>query len=121
MLQMTIGDLGAALTFIAGLIASVGAIVAFVSRRFSKAVQSQLKPLNDKVDGLTESVKQVDIDNCKNYLQQAISALDAGEKLDSAARQRFYENYDHYTNELHLNSWVHKEVERLEKENKLQR
>lgn len=116
---ITLGEISNVLVFIAGILTAGGAIAGFMSKRFSKVMKDELKPLNNKIDEVSERVKQVDIDNCKNYLQQAISSIDAGEKLDSAARERFYENYDHYTKDLHLNSWVHKEKERLEKEGKL--
>ena len=116
---ITLGDISNVLIFIAGILTSGGAIAGFMSKRFGKVMKEELKPLNDKIDDLSVQVNQVDIDNTKNYLQQSISAIDAGEKLDKAARERFYENYDHYTNDLNLNSWVHKEVERLEKEGKL--
>lgn len=116
---ITLGDISNVLVFIAGILTAGGTIAGFMSKRFGKMMKEELKPLNDKIDGLASQVNQVDIDNTKNYLQQTISAVSAGVKLDQAARERFYENYDHYTNDLNLNSWVHKEVERLEKEGKL--
>lgn len=117
--SITLGDVSNVLVFIAGVLTAGGAIAGFMSKRFGRMMKEELRPLNDKVDKVAVQVRQVDIDNTKNYLQQAISAIDTGERLDGAARERFYENYDHYTNELDLNSWVHKEVERLEKEGKL--
>lgn len=117
--SITLGDISNVLVFIAGILASGGSIAVFFSKRFGKMMSEQLKPTNDKIDALSAQVNQVDIDNTKNYLQQTISAVSDGVKLDQAARERFYENYDHYTNDLNLNSWVHKEVERLEKEGKL--
>lgn len=119
MQSITLGEISNVLIFIAGILTAGGTIAGFMSKRFGRMMKDELKPLNDKVDHVAKQVRQVDIDNTKNYLQQAISAIDAGEKLDGAARERFYENYDHYTNDLHLNSWVHKEVSRLEKEGKL--
>lgn len=116
---ITLGDISNVLVFIAGVLTAGGTIAGFMSKRFGKMMKEQLQPLNDKIDGLSKQVHQVDIDNTKNYLQQQISAIDAGDRLDTAARERFYENYDHYTNDLNLNSWVHKEVDRLEKEGKL--
>jgi hypothetical protein len=71
------------------------------------------------MDDLAEQVNQVDVDNTKNYLQQTISAIKDGAVLDTAAKERFYENYDHYTNDLNLNSWVHSEVDELKKAGKL--
>lgn len=119
--SITLGEIAGMLAFIAGIITAGGVITVFMRKKFTKILQEELKPLNDKIDGLSEQVEKVDIDNCKNYLQQAISALDAGERMGSAAIQRFYENYDHYTNDLHLNSWIHREVDRLENEGKLKR
>lgn len=119
--NLTLGELAYAIGFIATLLTSGGVIVKFALKRVRKIIDEALKPTNDKIDALATKVDQVDVDNTKNYIQQAISALDAGEKMDSAAEQRFYENYDHYTEDLHLNSWVHREVERLEKEGKLSR
>jgi uncharacterized protein YjbJ (UPF0337 family) len=118
-MDITLGDVSNVLVFIAGVLTSGGTIAGFMSKRFGKIMDEKLRPLNTKMDELTGKVNQVDVDNTKNYLQQTISAIDHGEKLDRAARERFYENYDHYTNDLNLNSWVHKEVERLEKEGKL--
>lgn len=119
--HITLGDIQNVLVFFASVFSAGGVIVGFTLKRVRKITEEVLKPTNDKIDAISKKVDQVDIDNCKNYLQQAISALDAGETMDSAAEQRFYENYDHYCNDLHLNSWVHREVDRLEKEGKLKR
>lgn len=119
--SVTLGDVSGALAFIAGMLVSGGAVIVFIKKMLSKILQEELKPINDKIDAVGVKVDQVDVDNSKNYLQQTFSALDAGEKLDSVAIQRFYEVYDHYTDDLHLNSWVHTEKNRLEAEGKLKR
>lgn len=119
--SVTLGDISGALAFIAGMLVSGGAVIVFIKKMLSKILQEELKPINDKIDAVAVKVDQVDVDNSKNYLQQTFSALDAGEKLDSVAIQRFYEVYDHYTDDLHLNSWVHTEKNRLEAEGKLKR
>ena len=119
--SVTLGDIQSVLVFFASVLTTSGVIARFALKRARKVAEELLKPTNEKIDLLAEKVKQVDVDNTKNYLQQAISSLDAGETMDSAAEQRFYENYDHYYNDLHLNSWVHREVERLEKQGKLKR
>lgn len=116
---ITLGDISNVLVFIAGILTAGGTIAGFMSKRFGKMMKEELKPLNDKMDDLAEQVNQVDVDNTKNYLQQTISAIKDGAVLDTAAKERFYENYDHYTNELNLNSWVHSEVEDLKKAGKL--
>lgn len=119
--SITLGDIAGFLAFFAGIIGSGGVVTVFMRKKMSKIIQDELRPLSDKMDSVAAQVKQVDIENCKNYLQQTFSALDSGERMGSAAIQRFYEVYDHYTDDLHLNSWVHAEKERLEKEGKLKR
>ena len=119
--SITIGSLGSVIIYISSLIGAVAVITKFTLSRLQKIINESLEPTNKKIDVLAEKVNQVDIDNSKNFLQQTFSALDAGEKLDSVAIQRFYEVYDHYTDDLHLNSWVHTEKERLEREGKLER
>lgn len=116
---ITLGDISNVLVFIAGILTAGGTIAGFMSKRFGKMMKEELKPLNDKMDDLAEQVNQVDVDNTKNYLQQTISAIKDGAVLDTAAKERFYENYDHYTNDLNLNSWVHAEVDALKKAGKL--
>lgn len=117
--HITLGDISNVLVFLAGILTAGGTIAGFMSKRFGKMMKEELKPLNDKIDGVVLQVNQVDIDNTKNYLQQTISAVKEGAVLDTAAKERFYENYDHYTNDLNLNSWVHSEVDELKKEGKL--
>lgn len=116
---ITLGEISNVLVFIAGILTAGGTIAGFMSKRFGKMMKEELKPLNDKMDDLSEQVNQVDVDNTKNYLQQTISAIKDGAVLDTAAKERFYENYDHYTNDLNLNSWVHSEVDALKKAGKL--
>lgn len=119
--SISLGNLGSFIIYISSLIGAGAVIVKFTLGRLQKVINESLRPTNEKIDVLATKVNQVDVDNSKNYLQQTFSALDAGEKLDSVAIQRFYEVYDHYTDELHLNSWVHIEKERLEREGKLKR
>ena len=116
---MTIGDVYGVLTFIAGLLASGGAIGAFLTKRIKKIIQDEISPLNNKIDGLTDVIDKVDIDNCKNYMQQVISSARNGGVIDETTKQRFAEVYDHYSNDLHLNSYFHNAVEGLRSEGKL--
>lgn len=117
----TFNDIGSLILYVASLITAGGVIVKFTLSRLQKIISDSLKTTNDRIDKLDSKIDKIDVDNSKNYLQQAISALDAGETMDSVAVQRFYEVYDHYTDDLHLNSWVHVEKERLEREGKLKR
>lgn len=116
--NITLGEISNVLVFIAGILASGGSIAVFFSKRFGKIISDQLKPTNDKIDTLQSSISEVDMSNCKNYLVQIISILEAGGTVDKVALERFWENYDHYI-ELGGNSYIHTAVERLKKEGKL--
>lgn len=116
--SITLGEISNVLIFIAGVLTSGGAIAGFLGKRFGKVMDEKLQPLNEKMDALTESIDEVDMANCKNYLVSTISTLEAGRTVDKVALERFWENYDHYT-KLGGNSYIHTAVEKLKKEGKL--
>ena len=116
---ITVGNIVAFILALAGFIGACGVIFNFASKAFTRAIQKAMKPTNDRLDKLEDAIKQVDIDNTKNYLQENISFMKNGGKLDDVAKLRFKENYDHYTYDLHMNSWVHTAVKKLEKQDKL--
>lgn len=115
---ITLGDLSNGLVFIAGILASGGTVIVFLSKYLRKIIKEMLNPLEKKMDDVSSTVSQVDMDNCKNYLVSTISTLEAGRTVDKVALERFWENYDHYT-QNGGNSYIHTAVERLKKENKL--
>lgn len=118
MQSVTLGEISNVLVFVAGILGAGGTIAVFFSKHFGKMMEQQLKPTNDKIDKLAESVEDVDMSNCKNYLVQALSDLESGATLDKVALERFWENYDHYT-KLGGNSYIHTAVEKLKKEGKI--
>lgn len=72
---------------------------------------------NVKKSDLIEQINKVQLDNCKNYIVQQISAADRRE-LSPAEKERYWENYDTYIS-LGGNSYIHSETERLKKEGKI--
>lgn len=124
--HMTLGDIVGMIVFFAGAITAGTVIAKFFTKRVEDIVEKQVKLITPSAEQLTiemaklaEQVKIVDINECKNYLQQTISAIEAGQEVDEVTKIRFGEVYDHYCNELHLNSWVHSAYEKLKKEGKL--
>ena len=93
-------------------------VVAFGTATFTivKAVKTAIakgfEPIEKKID-------EVDKNATKNYLVQQIGEIDRNGYLDGATRVRFYEQLQHYEKDLHGNSYIHDEIERLKKENKL--
>lgn len=116
--NVTLGGISDGLVLIAGILGSGGAIIVFLSKYLRKIIKEMLNPIEKKMDDVSSTVSQVDMDNCKNYLVQTISTLEAGRTVDKVALERFWENYDHYT-KLGGNSYIHTAVENLKKEGKL--
>lgn len=93
-------------------------IIAFVTATFTivkavkKAIATGFQPIEKKID-------KVDMNATKNYLVQQIGEIDRNGWIDGAAKVRFYEQMEHYEKDLHGNSYIHDEVNRLKKEGKL--
>ena len=66
---------------------------------------------------LHEETKEIKLDNCKNYLVQAIVKADTT-GLTPIEKERYWENYDQY-DKNGGNSYIHTETERLKKEGKI--
>lgn len=93
-------------------------IVAFITLGgvvITSLVNYLINKQNVKKQDLIEEINKVQLDNCKNYLVQAISKVRFGNKLSAVEKERFFENYDTYTR-LGGNSFIHTETEKLKKE-----
>lgn len=98
--QITLGDISNILAYIAGLGASITAIVHFVK----KAVEKLLVPYG--------------LDNAKNYIVPFIVKIERGEAIGDIELERFHEEYDYYIKHGG-NSYIKSRVEKLQKEGKL--
>ena len=69
----------------------------------------------EKQDGamekLQKGLKDVDLENCKNYLVTYLAEVERGEPKDAIERERFWEEYGHYISEGG-NSYIKEEVQR---------
>lgn len=97
-------DIIAWLGILAGAITSITVICKFLQSVIVKG----LKPIYEKIDNLDES-------QCKNYLVTFLKSVEKGEKMDEVEIQRAYEVYDHYTNDLKKNSYIHDKWQKLMK------
>ena len=62
-----------------------------------------------------------DKEKTKNFLVARLNEIENGETWSEIERQRFYEQYDHYTNDLNGNTYIKKAVEVHEAEGKIWR
>lgn len=119
-------DIGQIVAIIA---ATVAGLVAFlkgieylggkISRAAMKWFEHGLEPVNRKLDGLDRKLTDVDLSACKNFLVRFLSDVEQGNPIDEVEKERFYETYQHYTDDLHQNTYIHDKVESLKKQGKL--
>ena len=89
---------------IAGFITAVTTICVFCK----KIIDKGFAPIYHKIDNLDES-------QCKNFLVTFLKGVEKGKKMDEVEKQRACEVYDHYTNDLKKNSYIHDKWEKLMK------
>lgn len=95
--NITLGQILGVLTF---LVSFIGAL-SYLSNVLKKQVNKTLKPIQD-------SIKELDVSQCKNFLVRFLADIEQGNEIDEVERERAYEIYDHYTNDLNQNSYIHK-------------
>ena len=107
-MNITINDIAVFLGCIAGIITSLGVILVPIKKSLTKAIKNEIEPIN-------KSIKDLDVGQCKNYLVRFLADVEQGQELDQVEKERAYEIYDHYTNDLKQNSYIHKRWEELMK------
>ena len=74
-----------------------------IDNRFKEA----LKPVNEKLEIVNQDIRRLDKNQCMNYLVNFIEDSKNGIPKDEIQKKRASEVYDHYTNDLHGNSYIH--------------
>lgn len=82
-----------------------------VDKKFTEA----LKPINDKLGIIDDRIDKLDKNQCKNYLTEFLEDIRNGIPKSDIQIQRATEVYDHYINDLHLNTYIHDSWEKLMK------
>lgn len=95
--QLTLEQIGAALAFIVGIGGSIGVILKAVKGMLKKLLDEQTKSLVLRLDKIDDRLDKVDMDNCKNYIVQALSAAERGVKLSTEEKIRLAEEFQRYT------------------------
>jgi hypothetical protein len=79
-------------------------------------VKNDLSSIKNSVEEYnTEMLAQI----CTNFIILVIGRIKQGHEIDDTTKKHFYKQYDIYTNQLKLNSYVHEAVAKLQKEGKL--
>ena len=83
-------------------------IVASILIGSKKIINSQLEPINKKID-------KIDENQCRNFLVDFLADVEKGIEKDEVQIKRAYEVYEHYTRDLHKNSYIHDKWTKLMK------
>lgn len=97
--------LGQAFDTIKFVVEFVGIIVTILVGS-KKIINKQLEPINKKMD-------KIDENQCRNFLVDFLADVEKGIEKDEVQTKRAYEVYEHYTEDLHKNSYIHDKWERL--------
>ena len=89
---------------------SAGAVLMPV---IEKVLEEQFKAINERLGDIEKSIKQEDIDTCKDFLVRFLSDVERGVVVSEMEMQRFSERYEHYISTLKQNGYIKDKVTRL--------
>lgn len=120
--NITLGEIAVALAFLAGMIVSGGVIVGFMKKALNKILDAKfdekLKGIEARLGALETKIGEVDLEACKNFLVTFLSDVERGKEISEIERERFWEQYGHYT-KCGGNSYIKTKVEKLRAAGKL--
>jgi len=119
--NITLGQVAAAVAFLVALIVSYKKLKEWTTDAVKDAVKEELGQLSGEIKNLRDELEKEDKEKTKNFLVASLNEIENGEVWTEVKRQRFYEQYDHYVNDLHGNTYIKKAVEVHEKEGKIWR
>lgn len=119
--NVTLLDISVIVLFIVGLIRGVQELKKSIKEFLEKLLADQFKGVNSKLTEMQTTMTSLDVQSCKNFLVRYLADIERGNFIYDSERQRFWEEYDHYIDDLHGNSYIKEWVARLKEEGKLSR
>ena len=116
--SITIGQISLVITFIVGLITGISYLHKSLKDWIAKSLKDQLDAIDHKISGVQTTVDDVDKNATKNFLVSTLSGIEKGQPLDEIERERFFEQYEHYS-KIGGNGYVKAKVDQLRAEGKL--
>ena len=114
--NVTIGQIASIIGTIVAIGGGVAVIVGWISKSLKKyltmVIKQEIEPLKESVARIESELKKTDKEACKNFLVTFLSNVDRGEAIDEIERQRFFEEWEHYTTNGG-NGYLHAKVDRL--------
>ena len=78
-----------------------------VDNVISRNIKQEITPVTNELKEIKEDIQRLDKNQCKNYLIEFLEDMKKGVKKTDVEKKRASEVYDHYKNDLHLNSYIH--------------
>lgn len=119
--NLTLFEISVIVLFIVGLIRGVQELKKSIKESIQKLLENQFGVINKKLDDMQTSIDALDTQATKNFLVRYLADIERGNFIYDSEKQRFWEAYDHYINELNENSFIKEWVAKLKEEGKLKR
>lgn len=116
--QITLGQIGLAVTFIVGLLGGIGYLKTHLQDWIRESLKDDFRAMEDKICAVQNRLDDVDMGAVKNYLVSTLAIVEKGGWLDEIEKERFYEQYEHYS-KIGGNSYIQRKVEELKKDGKI--
>ena len=111
--QITIGEILTGLGVLTALIAAAIAIYKYFKKAVENVLEEQFKRINERLDEIDETIKQKDIDACKDFLVRFLSDVERGADISEMEMQRFSERYNQYIHKYEQNGYIQDKVNKL--------
>lgn len=119
--SITLGQIAAGGGFLVALVLAYRQLKTWTVEAIKSTIKDELGDLKDSIKGLKAELKKEDKEKTKNFIVARLSEIERGQEWSDIERQRFYEQYDHYTQDLNGNTYIKTAVEQYEKEGKIWR
>lgn len=116
--NITVGQIAVGIAFIVALISGVTSLKKAINNAIGAAMKDKFTAIEKSQEEILKKLKDVDIENCKNYLITFLSEVSRGELKDEIEIKRFWEEYEHYS-DCGGNSYVKHRVEELQRKGAL--
>ena len=110
--NLTLNNVAADIAILLGICAGLGTMYVKLKTFLEKVIKEQIAPLSD-------DLKKIDKETTKNFLVRCIADIERGDQMSETEKERFYEQYEHYTKDLKGNTYIVAKVEKLISEGKL--
>lgn len=104
---------------IGALLGAITTIFAVANKLHTNQLKKIIEPLKDDIKGIKQDINnqliELDVSQCKNFLVRFLKDIEQGNEVDEVEKERAYEVYDHYSKDLHRNSYIHDKWNRLMK------